>query len=59
MSSAMVFMSSNIMVLMVLAAGKMKDGALQLESCMSEVCLYALQARGENVSDMYVCTGAG
>lgn len=43
----MVFMSSNIMVLRVLAAGKMKDGGLQLESCMSEVCLYALQAGGE------------
>ena len=48
-------MSSNIIVLGVLAAGKMKDGALQLGGCMSEVCRYALRG---NVSDMYVCTGA-
>lgn len=57
MSSAMVLISSNNMVLRFLAASKMKDGALQLECCMSEVCLYA--GRRGNVSDMYVCTSAG
>lgn len=57
MSSAMVLISSNNMVLRFLAASKMKDGPLQLECCMSEVCLYA--GRRGNVSDMYVCTSAG